>query len=120
VGLPPADFLVKPVRLNDLLDWLGRRLDLQWQAAPATMPPAATEATAAEAEHYPPAEALESLRELVGLGYLRGITRRLDQIESEHAAAAAFVARLRHMAREFQLDAMNLTLQRALDELRRA
>jgi CheY-like chemotaxis protein len=30
VGLPPEDFIVKPVRLPELLDWLGRRLDLQW------------------------------------------------------------------------------------------
>jgi CheY-like chemotaxis protein len=30
VGLPSDDFIVKPVRLAELLDWLGRRLNLQW------------------------------------------------------------------------------------------
>ena len=35
VGIAAADFIVKPVRLDELLDWLGARLALQWQAAPA-------------------------------------------------------------------------------------
>jgi hypothetical protein len=40
VGLPPADFLVKPVRLPTLLDWLGRRLDLAWVEDATAKPPA--------------------------------------------------------------------------------
>jgi len=121
LGLPAADFLVKPVRLADLLDWLGQRLQLQWvtvQPAPAVQ--AHNAAPAPGEETYPPAEALESLRALVDTGYLRGITTQLDRIEAEHSAAAAFVGRLRTMARAFQLDAMTQTLTKALDELRRA
>src|SRR5690606_19653208 len=30
VGITPEDFIVKPVRVPELLDWLGRRLQLQW------------------------------------------------------------------------------------------
>ncbi len=30
VGIRPEDFIVKPVRVAELLDWLGRRLGLQW------------------------------------------------------------------------------------------
>ena len=122
VQLPAADFLVKPVRVADLLDWLGQRLQLQWLPAPEAMAPALaadTAPTEAAAIHYPPTEAIERLQALVGMGYLRGITRELDRIEAEHAAASAFIASLRHMAREFQLDAMTLTLSKALDELRR-
>ncbi|MBE0547163.1 MAG: response regulator, partial [Rubrivivax sp.] len=37
-GITPADFITKPVRFDELLDWLGSRLALQWLAAP---PPAA-------------------------------------------------------------------------------
>jgi signal transduction histidine kinase/purine-cytosine permease-like protein/ActR/RegA family two-component response regulator len=36
VGLDAADFIVKPVRKDELLDWLGRALNLQWvEQAPA-------------------------------------------------------------------------------------
>jgi hypothetical protein len=30
LGLPPDDFIVKPVRHSELLDWLERKLDLVW------------------------------------------------------------------------------------------
>jgi CheY-like chemotaxis protein len=122
VHLPPEDFLVKPVRVADLLDWLGQRLQLQWLPAPeatAAAPVTATALPEPATVRYPPTDAIERLQAMVGTGYLRGITRELDRIEAEHAAASAFVARLRQMAREFQLDAMTLTLSKALDELRR-
>jgi CheY-like chemotaxis protein len=119
VGLPADDFLVKPVRLPTLLDWLGRRLGLSWVHAdgppPAPTPEPAPDATAAPAA-MPAAAQLEALRELVGLGYVRGIVRKLDEIEAADAASARFVARLRALAREFQLDAMNRLLAQALDE----
>ena len=43
LDLPPRDFLVKPVRREDLLEWLGQRLGLDWTevAAPAGVVPAA-------------------------------------------------------------------------------
>jgi signal transduction histidine kinase/purine-cytosine permease-like protein/DNA-binding NarL/FixJ family response regulator len=125
VGLPPADFLVKPVRLSVLLDWLGERLQLQWTLAPTGTPGAAQSAsdppdTAVLLDKPLPAEPLRALRELVDTGYLRGITRKLDECARLHPDAAPMVARLRRQATEFQFDAMTLTLTKALDELRRA
>ncbi|MFY9514579.1 MAG: ATP-binding protein, partial [Rubrivivax sp.] len=38
VGLPAEDFLVKPVRVAELLDWLGRHLALQWTLAERAAP----------------------------------------------------------------------------------
>ncbi|GAP38282.1 two-component hybrid sensor and regulator [Piscinibacter sakaiensis] len=34
-GIPAEDFILKPVRRSELLDWLGRALRLQWIEAPA-------------------------------------------------------------------------------------
>ena len=117
VGLPPEDFFVKPVRLADLLDWLGRRLQLQWlHPVPAAPDTAAALAT----EVLPPAAELQALRELVGLGYLRGITRKLDDIAAAHPHTDGFVKRLRGLAQAFEFDALSLTLTKALDEQRTA
>ena len=52
VDIRPEDFIVKPVRHRELLDWLERRLGLQWQydeAAEAPTGPAPTAASAAPA-----------------------------------------------------------------------
>ncbi len=114
VGIRAADFITKPVRVAELLDWLGRALALEWISA-AAAPPVPEPAPAPEAPLALPAEPhLRALQELVDIGYVRGIVKRLDQIEHESPACAAFVERMRAMARGFRLDEMNGVLKRAL------
>jgi CheY-like chemotaxis protein len=113
VGLPSEDFIVKPVRLAELLDWLGRRLNLQWtviERATAAAAPAAGD------ERVPPAPRLRALQQAVSLGHVRGIGQQLDAIEAADPAYAAFVSRLRAMARQYRFDAMTDLLTQALDE----
>ncbi len=113
LGITPADFLVKPVRMAELLGWLQRRLDLQWVDEPAT-PAADADAAGAPPMVPPPADALRALDELVRLGYLRGIQKKLDALAAEHPASAAYIHRLRGLARGFQLDTMAHLIQSAL------
>ncbi|ASM75946.1 ATPase [Vitreoscilla filiformis] len=126
VGITPADFLVKPVRRADVLDWLGRRLHLQWQAgAPVPQPDAAPAHAAAGVGSngprvLPDAVALETLRRVVAMGYPRGILRQLDQIQAERPDTEPFIQRLRPLARAFQFEALDGLLRDALDELRSA
>ena len=56
-----------------------------------------------------PPKLLESLRALVDTGYLRGITTQARRASSRRTRRRPprFVGRLRAMARDFQLDAMN-------------
>jgi signal transduction histidine kinase/CheY-like chemotaxis protein len=116
VGLPPEDFIVKPVRLTELLDWLGRRLALTWITADKPVAPAA----AAVEERLPPAPRLLALQQALSLGHVRGIGQQLDAIEAADPAFAAFVARLRPLARQYRFDAMTDLLKKALDEPRTA
>ena len=118
LGITPADFLVKPVRMAELLAWLQTRLALQWLYAEvidrnANLEPA-PDGDLAGPMATPPAEALQALDELVRLGYLRGIQRKLDAIEAEHPDCAAFVGRLRGLAKGFQLDTLAHLVQSAL------
>ena len=119
LGIRPQDFLVKPVRMTELLGWLQDRLALQWHdAEPDPLDAAAANAAAADKPMQPPpADALRALDELVRLGYLRGIQRKLDAIEAEHPASAAFVGRLRGLAKGFQLDTLAHLVQSALADL---
>ncbi|AOG22265.1 hybrid sensor histidine kinase/response regulator [Acidovorax sp. RAC01] len=122
VGIRPEDFIVKPVRHSELLDWLEQRLDLVWTdgtaaaaqpgaAMAAPMQPAALPAaTTAEPAAYPPPAALVELAQSVSLGYYRGILNALADIERQHPEHAAFVQRMRGLARQFQFDAMGQIL----------
>jgi CheY-like chemotaxis protein len=112
VGIAAADFITKPVRFDELLDWLGTRLALQWRAAP---PAAAPEPGSAPDDSPRPSRAqLEALRDVVSLGYPRGIQRLLDQIGQERPDCAAWLAPMRALAQSFQFDRMTPLIQEAL------
>jgi len=109
-GIGPGDFLVKPVRHSELLDWLERRLGLQWLHADDLPAPAAPAATPLA---YPGPAELAALRQAMALGYYRGILNALDGIERAHPAHGDFVRAMRQMARAFEFDAMARLLEEA-------
>ncbi|ART51050.1 hybrid sensor histidine kinase/response regulator [Acidovorax carolinensis] len=117
VDIRPEDFIVKPVRHSELLDWLERRLGLQWQYDEATTAPAGAEPAVVSAAPapltYPDAAALLALAQAVSLGYYRGILNTLDDIERSQPAHSAFVGTMRQLAQQFQFDAMGQILEQA-------
>jgi signal transduction histidine kinase/CheY-like chemotaxis protein/purine-cytosine permease-like protein len=116
VGITPEDFIVKPVRVPELLDWLGKRLKLQWIEAERTAPGTsqASSPVAMDQESLPSLEALQELDDQVHAGYVRGVHKALDRIASTEPACEAFVSRLRQMARQFQLDALAQAIASAM------
>lgn len=130
-GIRPEDFIVKPVRHSELLDWLERRLELVWvehppavggeapllpaaQPAHATAAPSPAHAPAAfPAVACPPAAVVAELAQTVSLGYYRGILNALADIERQHPEHAAFVHRVRPLAQQFQFEALGQILEHA-------
>jgi CheY-like chemotaxis protein len=112
VGILPQDFIVKPLRHSELLDWLERRLGLVWTDAAAADAPVSAPTTPAppSALVWPDAQALAALREVVVLGFYRGIIHQLDQIEARDPACAGFVAQMRTLAGQFQFETMDRQL----------
>ncbi|MEH3086834.1 MAG: ATP-binding protein [Xylophilus ampelinus] len=123
-GIGPDDFIVKPVRHRELLDWLEDRLGLQWlaDAGPAGAAGAAPAATGARPADGPapaasaggappPAAWVAALADQVRMGYPRGVLAVLDALEAEQPGCAAFAGRMRGLARAFEFDAMAQQLQ---------
>ena len=111
VGIQPQDFIVKPLRHSELLDWLERRLALVWaDPAPAASAPVPPVEPPAMPQVWPDAAALVALREVVALGFYRGILNQLDTIEARQPGCAALVAELRTLARQFQFETMGRIL----------
>jgi hypothetical protein len=63
----------------------------------------------------PPVEPLQTLREVVRLGYPRGVERALDALERECPQCQPFVQRLRDLAQRFQFDPMKVLIDDALE-----
>jgi signal transduction histidine kinase/purine-cytosine permease-like protein/DNA-binding NarL/FixJ family response regulator len=129
LGIRAEDYVLKPVRGEELLDWLGRALDLAWTTAPdaaaaaapapALQPavPAGVPARTSAADAPLPAQnSLQALAEQVRVGYPRGIHRWLDHIDATEPDCAAFTQRLRALAGRFQLDAMAGDIAAALNQ----
>jgi signal transduction histidine kinase/purine-cytosine permease-like protein/DNA-binding NarL/FixJ family response regulator len=112
VGIRPEDFVVKPVHMHELLDWLGAKLSLSWIESPRV----SDKDTAVPAEPWvlPSTAQLQALQDLIQLGYFRGIVKKLDEIEGENADCSRFVVHLRGLARNFQLDAMATVVRQSL------
>ncbi|HET6788186.1 MAG TPA: ATP-binding protein, partial [Aquabacterium sp.] len=103
VGITSDDFMVKPVRVSELLDWLGRRLALDWIEVQRARPLPQGAA--------PSPAALRSLHEQIDAGYVRGVHKVLDQLALSEPHCEGFIARLRDLARQFQLDAMAVVVK---------
>lgn len=113
VGIGEQDFLTKPIRVDDLLDWLGRRLGVEWVSEAVALPEALPAQPAVVRLDYPPATELRRLDEMIELGYLKGVLGVLSEIETAFAHCAEFVRVQRDLARQFQFEAMRELLRRA-------
>ncbi len=120
IGLPPEDFLVKPVRRQELLHWLQRRLGLRWRYPAAAPAPTAGEpsqtvdlapASASQQAHGLPPEAVEALLDLARLGYYRGFVKRAEALQARHPESAPWLAQLQAQAREFRFESIVAALE---------
>jgi len=124
LGIGADDYVLKPVRGEELLEWLGRVLALDWSSEPEAQRPALAAAVvesaspapsaAASPSALPEATSLRALAEQVRVGYPRGIHRWLDHIDATEPACAEFTRRLRALASRFQLEAMAADIAHAL------
>lgn len=112
VDLDSENFITKPVRVSQLLDWIGLRLGLEWVTEEARpMPPA----SAPEQLKYPLDVHLHDLEGQIDLGYVRGILNKLGEIERLDSSHFDFVQVMRQLARQFQFETMKQILHKGLN-----
>jgi hypothetical protein len=100
LALRPDDFIVKPVRHTELLDWLERKLQLCWLMHPMTLPAARAASRQVSTSQARLAESPHACRPagvagVVQLGFYRGITNQLDAIVAAQPACASYVETMR-------------------------
>ena len=105
-AIDAGDFIVKPVNVAELLDWIGRRLALDWVSHDAPKSISSEILLDQDNVLFPAPAQLAALREQIKLGYVRGITAALDEIGRLDPRYQAFTAIMRNFAARFQLYAM--------------
>jgi len=104
-GIGAEDFILKPVNLEELLDWLETTLGLEWITAPE---PLLLQESPLQANDLvlPPEKYIQELLALIKVGYVRGISKKLDEIAALDEGYPIFVDVMRKLAKQFQLEAM--------------
>ena len=115
-GIAAGDFITKPFRVDDLLDWLGARLGLEWMHSATPLAAHAAPDVAVAPITAPGRDEIEALRALIELGYVRGIRNKLDEIDYQSPDHAEFVRVMRMLAGGFQFDAMKEVLRKHADD----
>jgi CheY-like chemotaxis protein/anti-sigma regulatory factor (Ser/Thr protein kinase) len=95
------DVLAKPVSIPDLLNKISFLLQLEWLAQgaePRAEPVVPIDNTLDRTK-------TRELRQLGSIGYVRGIHSRLDSLERDAPQDAPYIAKLRRLVSDFQIDA---------------
>ena len=116
-GIATEDFIVKPMNVEELLNWLGNKLSLEWVTNSNIMQGASQyDANIDYVTNYadlmmPPEKVLDELLALINLGYIKGINGKLDEITLIDASYFAFVELMRKFSSQFQIDLMKNFIQ---------
>jgi CheY-like chemotaxis protein len=106
--IPPEDFIVKPVNVQDLLNWLGKKMQIEWINEPEKML-ALTSQNLNDKQidlTKPPKSEMKILLKHINNGYIKGIQNQLNSIELLDERYTLFVSKMRQYVSEFEIDAM--------------
>ncbi len=118
-----SDFIVKPVNVEELLVWLGNRLNLDWLEVPAFAVESgrplgdlgftnlADSNFVGSSIPTPPHGYMQELVALINVGYVKGINAKLDELHQENDHYLTFVSLMRQFTERFQLDAMKKLIE---------
>jgi signal transduction histidine kinase/CheY-like chemotaxis protein/purine-cytosine permease-like protein len=113
---PHDSYLIKPIRIAELLRTLKQLLDLTWRRADdpgsTSARPRTSPAMLAEGTRLAPRQRNE-LRRLCEIGHIRGIQAQLARLATEQPEAAADIERLQRHIDAFEIDQFLVLLDEA-------
>jgi len=108
-GIDSSDFMLKPVNVEELLDWLAKKMDIQWMYE--NLPSKASSQTQTDVMQWPEAQHVMDLLMLVKQGHIKGIHQKLDAILLLSQRYQGFVEHVRQHATQFNLAAIKRYLE---------
>ncbi|MEQ1600665.1 MAG: ATP-binding protein [Methylophilaceae bacterium] len=115
-GIASDDFIVKPINVEELLDWLGNSLNIEWINEAEELPDSATESSFEKTRHaptiMPPEKVMNELLALVNMGYIKGINHKLDEITLLDDSYSTFANRMKQYTSQFEMEEMKQFLEK--------
>ena len=104
-------YIVKPVRLNLLLDRIGQCLKLNWRYQPVPELPTQEPLLAVSETTLPDADSLQALQKLAAIGHRKGLLEALHDLHRTSRADDTFIQQLTQLTNDFQFDKVLELLQ---------
>jgi CheY-like chemotaxis protein len=111
------DFIPKPIRENELFDVLAKHLNLQWVRNASDAPPSfVSSQDAADAplnEVLPPVDKVRGLIAFAKRGDVMALRSEIEKMSTSNSAYRTFCERLKRLAADFRMAAIQKLLQEA-------
>ncbi len=111
------DFVIKPIRIDLLLEKIGRRMGIEWESVEVVLPARETFTGLDDGEMTtpPPAE-LDELLNLAMRGDMAGVERWAAGLETRDAGYRTFAGKLKELAGSFKTKAVLALVKRCRGE----
>jgi len=106
-GNPYDDFLVKPIKLQRLLEKLRFHLNLEWQYQPLDTRDISTAVgsrPAFKVADLPPKQVVLELCQLAEIGHLSALKQKIKEIEKRDIAGTAFITQIKQLVYQVKFD----------------
>ncbi len=101
---PHNDYLIKPVRVNTLLERLAGLLDIQWLYEPETPPAVTLPPDSLQQADLPPPAVIQQLRTMAEIGHLQGLRKKLRELQQDASISQPFLVYLETAIQQVRLD----------------
>jgi signal transduction histidine kinase/CheY-like chemotaxis protein/purine-cytosine permease-like protein len=115
-GISDKDFILKPLNLLELINWIGERLSLEWIAPQSALAPIAEVVVSSNDQVYllPPKEALNQLLEMIDMGYLVGVRKLITELDEQDPHYQQFINDITKLSDNFELERMKMFIENKL------
>ena len=106
------DYLPKPININYLFEKIGAILALEWRYVRASVISSAPQSSSLMDNDYPPLSDMLTLKSMAEVRYEKGLTDRIDHLETLKLASPVFIRRLRELVKQQQFIEISNLLDR--------
>jgi len=96
------DYVVKPVKVNNLLEKIAANLDLNWRYTDEIRRQKINTKTKLTPDDMPPANDLDDIKRLAEIGFAKGIKTKLDELEANNLASQFFISHIKDLVKGFE------------------
>jgi CheY-like chemotaxis protein len=114
-GITEKDFILKPLNLLELINWIGERLKIEWIEQEGNKP---SPLQASSIEQLPPIGVLNSLLEMIDMGYMQGIRKIMSELGQQGDGYDGFIVEMQQMSEGFELEIMKKFIEGKLNSAR--